>query len=176
MDDPKWLSPGERGAWQVLAEVMVRALAALDSQLQRDSGLSHFEYGILAGLSEAPDRTLQMSLLAGTANGSLSRLSHAVKRLEDRGWVRRAPSPGDGRLTEAILTDAGWEKVVASAPGHVTQVRRLVFDVLTAEQLEQLRGIGLSMLEALDATEQPGLAPFRRSDRQGGNRRDEKRP
>jgi DNA-binding MarR family transcriptional regulator len=152
VDDPEWLSEDERGAWLVFVEVMVRGLATLDSQLQRDSGISHFEYGILAGLSEAPDRTLQMSPLAAMANGSLSRLSHAVKRLEERGWVRRAPSPGDGRLTEATLTDAGWEKVIASAPGHVAQVRRLVIDALTPEQLEQLRDIGLSMLEALDAT------------------------
>jgi DNA-binding MarR family transcriptional regulator len=165
MDDPKWLSAGDRETWHVLAEVMVRTLAALDAQLQRDSGLSHFEYGILSGLSEAPDRTLQMSLLAGTANGSLSRLSHAVKRLEERGWVRRAPSPGDGRLTEATLTEAGWEKVAASAPGHVAQVRKLVFDVLTPEQLEQLRGIGLAMLEVLDATEPPGPARFRQASR-----------
>jgi DNA-binding MarR family transcriptional regulator len=165
MDDPQWLTADERETWQVLVEVMVRALAALDSQLQRDCGLSHFEYGILAGLSQAPGRTLQMSLLAGTANGSLSRLSHAVKRLEDRGWVRRAPSPVDGRLTEATLTDAGFEKIAASAPGHVAQVRRLAVDVLTAEQLEQLRGIGLAMLDALDATEGPGLTFPRRPER-----------
>ena len=164
-DDPKWLSEDERETWQILAVVMVRALAALDSQLQRDAGLSHFEYGILSALSEAPGRTLQMSLLAGTAQGSLSRLSHAVKRLEDRGWVRRAPSPSDGRLTEATLTDAGWEKVVASAPGHAAQVRRLIIDVLTPEQLDQLRGIGLSMLAALDAAERPGWAFPRRADR-----------
>ena len=165
MGDPKWLSEDEREAWLVFAEVMVRELAALDNQLQRDSGLSHFEYGILAGLSEASGRTLQMSMLAGMANGSLSRLSHAVKRLEERGWVRRAPHPGNGRLTDAILTDAGREKVVVSAPGHVTQVRRLVIDPLTPEQLEQLRGIGLSMLEALDATERPDWAFSRRPGR-----------
>jgi DNA-binding MarR family transcriptional regulator len=88
-----------------------------------------------------------------------------VKRLEDRGWVRRAPSPVDGRLTEATLTDAGFEKIAASAPGHVAQVRRLAFDVLTAEQLEQLRGIGLAMLDALDATEGPGLTFPRRPER-----------
>jgi DNA-binding MarR family transcriptional regulator len=165
VDDPEWLSEDERGAWLVFVEVMVRGLATLDSQLQRDSGISHFEYGILAGLSEAPGQTLQMSLLAGTANGSLSRLSHAVKRLEERGWVRRAPNPGDGRLTDAILTDAGREKVVASAPGHVGQVRRLVIDPLTPEQLEQLRGIGLSMLGALDATEPSDWAFPRRPGR-----------
>ena len=168
MADPKWLSAGEREAWLVFAEVMMREMAALDSQLQRDCGLSHFEYGILAGLSEAPGGTLQMSLLAEMANGSLSRLSHAVKRLEERGWVRRAPNPGDGRLTDAILTGAGREKIAASAPGHVAQVRRLVIDPLTPEQLEQLRGIGLSMLDALDATEateRPGWAFPRRPGR-----------
>lgn len=165
MDDPRWLSADEQEAWLVFVEVMMREMAALDSQLQRDCGLSHFEYGILARLSEAPGGTLQMSLLAGMANGSLSRLSHAVKRLEDRGWVRRAPSPGDGRLTDAILTDAGQEKLTASAPGHVAQVRRLVIDPLTPEQLEQLRGIGLSMLAALDATERPGCTFPRRPGR-----------
>lgn len=162
MDDPRWLSADEQEAWQVAAQAMARALAALDGQLQRDCGLSHFEYGILAVLSQAPGRTLQMSLLAGMANGSLSRLSHAAKRLEDRGLVRRAPSAGDGRLTEATLTDAGWEKLAASAPGHVAEVRRLVFDVLTAEQVAQLHAIGLAMLAALDAAGPPAPTLFRR--------------
>lgn len=165
MDEPRWLSANEQETWRVLAELMVRALAALDGQLQRDSGLGHFEYGILASLSEAPGGTLQMSLLAEMANGSLSRLSHAVKRLEDRGWVSRAPSPGDGRLTEATLTPAGLEKVAASAPGHVARVRQIVFDPLTAQQQEQLREAGRAMLgalDALDAAERPVLPLSRR--------------
>ena len=114
---------------------------ALDAQLQRDAGLSHFEYMVLSRLSEAPERTLRMSDLAVLANGSLSRLSHVVTRLERRGWARRAACPGDGRYTNAVLTGEGWDKVAATAPGHVAGVRQLVVDALTAEQVTQLRDI-----------------------------------
>ncbi|MBB0247397.1 MarR family transcriptional regulator, partial [Streptomyces alkaliphilus] len=126
--DPRWLTPEERAAWLELVGLFIRLPTALDAQLRRDAGLSHFEYQVLAGLSEAPDRTLRMSDLAVFADGSLSRLSHVVKRLEQRGWVRRTPDPTNGRYTLAVLTDAGMEKVVATAPGHVEEVRRLVFD------------------------------------------------
>src|SRR5689334_14211817 len=105
-----------------MASVLFGLPAALDAQLQRDAGLTHFEYTVMAALSEAEDRSLRMSYLAGLANGSLSRLSHVVKRLERSGWVQRAPDPDDGRYTVATLTEAGWDKVVASAPGHVEAV------------------------------------------------------
>ncbi|WP_433019108.1 MarR family winged helix-turn-helix transcriptional regulator [Kribbella sp. CA-294648] len=114
----------------------------LDYQLQRDSGLTHFEYVVMAGLSESPDHTRRMSDLAGFANGSLSRLSHVVKRLEKRGFVIRRPDAEDGRITVAELTDAGYEQVVAAAPGHVAAVREYVIDALTPEQLGQLKAIG----------------------------------
>src|SRR5215472_5774685 len=135
--EPRWLDPDERLIWLALGSVLIRLPGALDSQLQRDAGISHFEYQVLAGLSEAPDRTLRMSVLALLAEGSLSRLSQVVSRLEQRGWVRRAPDPTDGRYTLATLTDAGWEKVVATAPAHVEEVRRLVFDRLTKVQNRQ---------------------------------------
>jgi DNA-binding MarR family transcriptional regulator len=135
---PRWLSPAERVAWLLLAGVLIKLPAALDAQLQRDAGLSHFEYMVLAGLSEAPRRTLRMSDLAELANGSLSRLSHVVTRLERRGWVRREACPEDGRYTNAVLTEEGWVKVVATAPGHVETVRALVIDALSAEQVGQL--------------------------------------
>jgi DNA-binding MarR family transcriptional regulator len=93
---------------------------------------------VLSGLSEAPGRTLRMSDLAANASGSLSRLSHVVSRLEKRGWVRREPCPGDGRFVNAVLTDTGWDKIVATAPGHVEAVRRLVVDALSPEQLAAL--------------------------------------
>jgi hypothetical protein len=86
---PRWLTDDERDAWMPLIGVLIKLPAALDAQLQRDSGLSHFEYMVLSRLSEAPERTLRMSDLAVLANGSLSRLSHVVTRLERRGWVRR---------------------------------------------------------------------------------------
>jgi DNA-binding MarR family transcriptional regulator len=114
------------------------------------TALSHFEYMVLAGLSEVPGRTLRMSVLAMLAEGSLPRLSQVVSRLEKRGWVRRAPDPSDGRYTLAILTDEGWAKVVATAPGHVAEVRRLVFDPLTKAQSRQLRDIGRRIMRAID--------------------------
>lgn len=147
---PRWLSDDELAAWMALAGMMIKIPGALDAQLQRDAGISTFEYFVLSGLSEAPGRTLRMSELAVFSNGSLSRLSHVVKRLEGRGWVRREPCPADGRYTNAILTDAGWEKVVASAPGHVAEVRRLVFDALTAARVRQLSEIGQRVLRRVD--------------------------
>src|SRR5690242_2950386 len=122
-DDTRWLDQDELKAWLALLSVLVRLPAALDAQLQRDAGMNNFEYMLLAGLSEAPERRLRMSLLAALTEGSLPRLSQAIGRLEKRGWVRRTPDPDDGRYTLAILTDEGLEKVTATAPGHVAEVR-----------------------------------------------------
>lgn len=148
--EPRWLTSEERATWMTLMGVLMRLPAALDAQLLRDEGISHFEYGILAGLSEAPEQTLRMSRLAILAEGSLARLSQAVGRLEKRGWVRRSPDPTDGRYTLATLTEEGWGKIVASAPGHVENVRTLVFDTLTKAQVRQLLEIGRRILSATD--------------------------
>ena len=148
--DAVWLDAGERMVWLRLVGLMVKLPAALDAQLQRDAGLSHFEYLVLAGLSEAPDRVLRMSELAELANGSLSRLSHVVKRLEQQGWVRRAPCDADRRATNAILTDVGYAKVVATAPGHVATVRSLVVDPLSPAELAQLGKLAGMLLAPLD--------------------------
>jgi DNA-binding MarR family transcriptional regulator len=148
--EPRWLTSEERRAWLALGSVLFRLPAALDAQLQRDADLSLFEYGVLVGLSEAPDRTLRMSDLAVLAEGSLSRLSQVVGRLEKRGWVRRAPDATDGRYTLATLTGEGWEKIVGTAPGHVETVRDLVFDALTKAQVGQLTSIGHRIMRAID--------------------------
>ena len=152
MDRTEWLTAEELATWMVLIELIAKLPPLLDSQLERDSGVSHFEYSILAGLSEAPQQTLQMTYLADFAKGSLSRLSHAVKRLEDRGWVSRAPCPQDGRLTHATITQAGLDKIVAAAPAHVAEARRLVIDILTPRQLQQFRTLGQAILRNLDAS------------------------
>jgi DNA-binding MarR family transcriptional regulator len=149
-DEPQWLNADERRAWLTLASVTMRLLPALDAQLRRDAGISHFEYQVMAALSEAPEHTLRMSELAVLAEGSLSRLSQVVARLEEKNWVRRTPDPVDGRYTLAILTDDGWHKVVATAPGHVNEVRRLVFDPLTKTQTNQLTTIGQRIMRAID--------------------------
>ncbi|WBQ03603.1 MarR family winged helix-turn-helix transcriptional regulator [Kribbella sp. CA-293567] len=141
-DEVRWLEPDELAAWMSLAALLFKLPGVLDYQLQRDSGLTHFEYLVMAGLSESPDRSRRMSDLAGFSNGSLSRLSHVVKRLERRGFVVRRADAEDGRITVAELTEAGWEQVVAAAPGHVAAVRQFVIDALDAEQLGQLKAIG----------------------------------
>ncbi|MFC9789826.1 MarR family winged helix-turn-helix transcriptional regulator [Rhodococcus sp. NPDC127528] len=149
-DEPRWLDNEEQQAWIALESVMMRLSSTLDSQLQRDSGISHFEYQVLAGLSMADDRTMRMSDLAAFAGGSLSRLSQVVSRLEKRGWVARRPDPTDGRVTIATLTEDGWDVVVAAAPGHVEAVRCSVFDNLTRAQVRQLTAIGHRIVRAID--------------------------
>lgn len=150
-EEPRWLDDGERQSWIALASVLIRLPVTLDAQLQHDSGISFFEYQVLAGLSMGPERTLRMSRLAVFAEGSLPRLSQAVGRLEKRGLVRRTPDPDDGRYTLAILTGEGWDKVVSTAPGHVEAVRRYVLDPLTRAQVRQLGAILDRIVGANDA-------------------------
>jgi DNA-binding MarR family transcriptional regulator len=126
----------------------------LETQLRRDAELTHFEYWVLAMLSEAPERTLRMTALAARSNATLSRLSHVVQRLEDRGLVQRVPCAEDGRATNARLTASGWTKVVETAPGHLQTVRDHVIDALTPEQVVQLAAIADAILTRID----PGLA------------------
>ncbi|MFE3606729.1 MarR family winged helix-turn-helix transcriptional regulator [Streptomyces goshikiensis] len=151
--EPRWLNAEERQTWLSLAAMVINLSNALDAQLQRDAQISHFEYQVLASLSEASARTMRMSELAVLTNGSLSRLSHVVKRLEKQGWVRRTPDPDNGRYTLAVLTETGWEKVVATAPNHVEEVRRLVLDPLTQAQQRTLRTIGHRVNHAIDPTD-----------------------
>jgi len=147
--EPRWLNEQERQAWLTLGSLVVQLGPALDAQLRRDAGISHFEYTVMSVLSEASDRTRRMSELAALADGSLSRLSQVVTRLEKEGWVRRSPDPSDGRYTLATLTDTGWDKVVQTAPGHVGEVRRVVFDPLTKTQVRQLTTIGQRILRVV---------------------------
>ncbi|MEV8373221.1 MarR family transcriptional regulator [Kribbella sp. NPDC056861] len=149
-DEVRWLAPDELAAWMSLAALLFKLPGALDFQLQRDSNLTHFEYLVMAGLSESPDRSRRMSDLAGFSNGSLSRLSHVVKRLEKRGFVVRRPDAADGRITVAALTDDGYQQLVAAAPGHVAAVREFVIDALDPEQLDQLKAIGDRIHQKLD--------------------------
>ena len=149
-EDVRWLNADELQGWMALAAMLFKLPGALDFQLQRDSGLNHFEYTVLAALSESPGRSRRMSDLAGEANGTLSRLSHVVKRLESRGFVHRRPYEEDGRITVATLTDEGYAYLVEAAPGHVEMVRKYVIDALTPEQLEQLKVISEQILAKVD--------------------------
>lgn len=151
--EPRWLDSDEREAWLALVGMMMKLPGVLDAQLQRDAGLSHFEYMVLAGLSEAPERTRRMSDLAAFTEAGLPRLSQVVGRLEKRGWVSRCTDPTDGRITLATLTDDGLSKIVESAPGHVEAVRQLVFDPLTKAQSRQLGTIGKRIMGAVDPSD-----------------------
>lgn len=146
----KWLDQPERAAWVRLASVLELLPGVLDAQLRRDAGLMHFEYFVLAMLSEAPKRTLRMSALAAQTNSTPPRLSHVVARLEGRGLVERVPCADDARATNARLTPAGWRKVREAAPGHVANVRENVIDALTSEQVCELTVITEAILGRLD--------------------------
>ncbi|MFD4319117.1 MarR family winged helix-turn-helix transcriptional regulator [Streptomyces sp. NPDC058548] len=140
-----WLDAEQQELWQDLLTVVIALPAALDRQLQRDAGISNFEYGVLARLSMADQVTMRLSELARDCNSALPRLSKLMDRFEAREWIVRRVDPSDGRYTLATLTDSGRQKLVDSAPGHVEQVRRLVFDPLTAVQRRQL-GAALSIV------------------------------
>ena len=161
--DTKWLDENELGAWVRLVAVLELLPGVLDTQLRRDAELTHFDYYALASLSDAPGKTLRMTSLAEQTNASLPRLSHVVRRLENREFVERFPCPEDARATNVRLTDRGWRKVVKTAPGHVATVRENVIDALTAEQIDQLSGIADAILDKLDPGGTMAAAYRRRS-------------
>ena len=137
----RWLAPEEQRAWRAYLEMTRLLFDRLDHELQRDAGMPHAYYEILAVLSEAPDRTMRMSQLAEITQSSRSRLSHAVARLEESGWVSRIPCTTDRRGSFAVLTDEGYRVLAAAAPRHAEGVRTHVFDRLSGEQVEELRRI-----------------------------------
>jgi DNA-binding MarR family transcriptional regulator len=148
MDEPRWLTDEQQQVWRRFVEVLVKVPAALETQLQRDAGLTHMGYIVLLTLSETPDRRLAMSKLAKNVSSSLSRLSHVVARLEGQGWVRRERDPEDGRVQIAVLSEEGFDKVVHTAPGHVEAVQQLIFDRLSPAQVRQLAKVAESLLES----------------------------
>jgi DNA-binding MarR family transcriptional regulator len=150
---PVWLTAAELGSWLSLVRLMTWLPWSIDQQLQRDSNLGMVEYQVMAMLSQSPERRMRMSSLAEVTNASLSRLSHLVKRLEERGLVRRETDPADGRFTHAILTDKGFQTLAVAAPGHVAHVRSLVIDVLSAEQLRRLGQAADRIMSRIDTSE-----------------------
>lgn len=155
---PRWLSTGEQAAWRSFLDAIQLLNSQVETQLQRDNGLSHADYEILARLSEQPQHSLRMSELAARTLFSRSRLSHAVGRLEREGWVRREPCPDDGRGLIAVLTDRGFTTLAAAAPGHVETVRTGLLDPLTPQQIEQLAEIAQAIIAAARAREARGTA------------------
>ncbi len=137
----RWLSPAEQDTWRAFLDATRVLQTALDAQLQRDADMPHGYYEILVRLSDVPERTMRMRDLAEATSSSRSRLTHAVDKLEQRGWVRRQDCPSDKRGQLAVLTDEGFRVLAEAAPGHVEAVRTVLFDALTPEQVGQLRCI-----------------------------------
>jgi DNA-binding MarR family transcriptional regulator len=148
----KWLTDAETESWLSLVRLMTWLPWSIDQQLRRDSSLGMVEYQVLAMLSASPGRTMRMSALAEVTNASLSRLSHLFKRLEQRGLARREADPADGRFTNAILTQEGFQALADAAPGHVAHVRSLVIDALSAEQLRRLGRDAECIMSRIDTT------------------------
>ncbi len=144
----RWLSEQEMAAWLPLVRLLTLLPNALDTQLRDEAGISHVYYQVLAILSAAPEGSVRMSELARATGMSVSRLSHAVARLEDRGWVQRRQSTADRRGQVAVLTDEGAAALAAAAPGHVAEVRKRVFDHLSPEQVRELSTIAARLLAA----------------------------
>ena len=149
MTETRWLSEEEQCTWRAFLTAMRLLTDQLDRELQHDADIPHTYYEILVALSEAPGRRLRMNQLADVCQSSRSRLSHAVNRLEEAGWVRREACPTDKRGALAVMTDEGFAAIEAAAPGHVEGVRRHVFDVLTPEQARQLGEISAAIRDGL---------------------------
>ena len=159
MTGTRWLSAEEQETWRSFLCACNAFFSAVDGQLQHDSGMPHAYYEILVRLSETPGRALRKSQLAEATSASKSRASHAVARLEERGWVKRMDCPTDRRGQVALLTDEGYAVLAAAAPGHVEQVRTSLFDGLTAEQVAQLQAIGQVMTAACGGRPVPAFPP-----------------
>jgi DNA-binding MarR family transcriptional regulator len=156
--EPRWLNQEELAAWLANSAIMISLPAALDARMQRESQLTFFEYMVLSVLSEEEDRTMQMSALAVRTSASLSRLSHVVGRLEGRGLLARSRIPGAGRRTNTTLTGAGYDVVVAAAPGHVAAVREYLIDPLEPRDLKALQRIGSAVETAINGERTPSAA------------------
>lgn len=156
---PRWLTPEEQRTWRTFLDGMIGLFDVLDRQLQTEAQIPHAYYEILVHLSESPGRRLRMSLLADRLTSSRSRLSHAVSRLEERGWVRREACPSDRRGQEAVLTDEGFAALAAAAPGHVEAVRRYLVDPLSAEDFATLGRISETLRAARGETGPPPGCP-----------------
>jgi DNA-binding MarR family transcriptional regulator len=157
--ETRWLDAQEQQTWEQLSTMVLRLQPVLSARLQREFGISQFEYLMMARLSEAPRSMLRMSVLATLCGSSLPRLSQAVGRLEKRGWMSRRPDAEDSRYTVAVLTRAGLRKLQQVAPSHVQDVREFIFDRLTRAQVRQLGAICQRIVDGLPADHSWPSAP-----------------
>ncbi len=141
MTETRWLDDEQQQAWRALLVFMNRGFPEIERTFKK-YGLLGVHYAVLTALSESSNRTLRLSQLADIANLSQSRLTHRMRTLTERGFVAIEPDPDDGRAKNATLTDEGFRFLEVIAPLHVEDVRRLVFDHLSAAETKALaRGL-----------------------------------
>jgi DNA-binding MarR family transcriptional regulator len=153
--DFRWLTDDEQRSWRAWLEAGLLLVDRLEQELKASDGLSGPEYEVLVRLSEAPDRRLRMSDLASRTLSSKSRLSHQISRMEEDGLVRREECVEDRRGAWAVLTEQGWDRLVAAAPSHVTSVRSWLVDSMTPEEFHELGRLCTKVVERLQAADVP---------------------
>lgn len=128
----------EAGAWRAFFGATTRLFEEMDRRLQAEAGIGLADFVVLARLDDAGEGGLRMGELADNAAFSRSRISHAVSRLEELGWVERRHCPTDRRGAYAALTETGRAKLVEAAPGHAEVLRRHLIGNLSADEVAVL--------------------------------------
>jgi DNA-binding MarR family transcriptional regulator len=144
-----WLTPSQQRTWLSYMQVYHRLEYEMNRQLLADCGMSLGDYTVMNALSIADGSRMQLTRLATMIGWERSRLSHHLQRMTKRGLVDRVQSETDGRATDAVMTDAGWESLQAAAPKHVAWVRRLFFSDLDGGQEAELAGILTAVYETI---------------------------
>ncbi|MFC5731647.1 MULTISPECIES: MarR family winged helix-turn-helix transcriptional regulator [Nocardioides] len=153
-ETPRWLSASEQNAWRTIVGLHQKLNAAMSRDLQASSKLSGADFQILVALTDAPDGRQRFQELAKVVEWEQSRLSHQIARMTKRGLVTRQDCAEDARGAFVVITPAGRQVIEAAAPRHVALVRRLVIDVLTADELATLARLSQRVIDRLeDASE-----------------------
>ncbi|MGN6246275.1 MAG: MarR family winged helix-turn-helix transcriptional regulator [Motilibacteraceae bacterium] len=139
----------ELAVWRGWLRAHALVVRRLEADLLREQELPLASYDVLVQLVEAPDRRLRMTELADAVLISRSGLTRLVDRLESEGLVRREPCVDDARGLNAVLTDAGYERLRQASSTHLRGVDDYVLSRLSTEELGQLDAILAKLLAPL---------------------------
>jgi DNA-binding MarR family transcriptional regulator len=148
----RWLTEEEQRAWRGLLRMTAQLNARANRLLLQEYGISLADYEVLVALSEAPEGQLRVFEVADALAWEQSRVSHQLARMQRRGLITREGCATDARGAFAVLTTAGHATIERAAPAHVEQVRQLVFDELSHEQVGALTEITTRVLDRLAET------------------------
>lgn len=149
MTETRWLDEREARMWRSYVDMARKLDITIERQLLEHE-LSHADYSVLAPLSEAEGEMIRARELGRQLAWDRSRLSHHLRRMEQRGLISRLPCDTDARGKMVRLTSAGRKAVESAAPGHVETVRRFLVDRLDAAERDVLTAIATRVLTALE--------------------------